>query len=168
MSALAPWTARASEEANLLNPVFLGTLIDRLATGYRASAAAGLPWPLIYVALPAVLHHDTRHALPTATTTSMAAWTRANPLLVEGVTERAPALRPVVSEALLFALAHALIARTGDRLEPGRRARRSRALAWRDPTDDYKSCAQKSTFFGRWCATAGTPATVYAFWGLRL
>lgn len=167
MTSVAPWTQRPSEEAILLNPVFLGTLIDRVATGYRGTAGAGLPWTLIYVALPTVLHYETRLALPSTTTTSMAAWTRANLLLVEGVTTRAPALRRTVREALLFALSHGLVARTADRLEPGGRARRGPTFPWREPTNDYKACAQKATFFGRWCASAGTPATVFAFWGLK-
>jgi len=161
------WARRATEEANLFNPAFVATLIDRIAAGHHEGTGEGLPWPLIYVALPAVLHAATRDALPKAKSTSMPAWTSRHPLLVEGVTTRAPALRPLVTEALLFGLAHDVITRDGDRLLPGRRARRSPRLAWREPTADYRSCTEKATFFGRWCAVSGTPATIYALWGLR-
>jgi hypothetical protein len=164
---LTVWVARPREEANLLNPVFLAMLATRAAVGHREIKADGLPWPLIFIALPAVLHRETREAMPRDVRGDMAGWTRANPFLVAGLAERASALRPFISEALLFGFAHGLVRHEGACLEPGRLRNRSARVALREPTDDFKACAQRATFFGRWCASSGTPATIFALWGIR-
>jgi hypothetical protein len=161
------WRLRPLEEANLLNPAFLALLSSRIADGHREVTGRGLPWALVYLALPVVLHEETREALPRDVRGDMAGWTRAQPLLVEGLAARAPALRPLVTEALLFGLAHGLVRRDGALLEPGRLRRRTAAVPWREPTDDFRACAIRAAFFGRWCAVSGAPATVYALWGLR-
>jgi hypothetical protein len=167
MSTAVAWDKRSPEEANLLNPAFLAALIDRAAAGYRELAATGLTWPLVFLALPAVLHKRTREALPRDVRGSMAGWVRSHPLEVEEIAERAPALRPIVSEALVFGIAHGTIVREGALLLPGRRARRRPREARREPTEDFTSCATRARFFGRWCAVSGTPTTVFALWGLR-
>lgn len=168
MSGATPWAERAREEANLLNPSFLAVLIERLSTGHCERAAAGIPWPLIYLGIPVVLHKPTRDALPANVNTSMAAWTRAHPLLVGALPARAQSLRPLVSEALLFGLARREFVREGATLlPPARRRRRPPGLTLRDPTDDFRDCATRAAFFGRWCGDSGLPATVMALWGVR-
>jgi hypothetical protein len=167
MSPAIEWDLRPREEANLLNPVFLALLMSRAAAGHQETIARGLPWALVFIALPAVLHQETRAALPRDVRGDMAGWVRAHPLLVEGLALRARALRPMVSEALLFGMAHGLVQRDGALLEAGRVKRRTAALPWRDPTDDFRECASRAAFFGRWCAVSGTPATIFALWGLR-
>jgi hypothetical protein len=168
MTRPTPWAERAREESNLLNPAFLAQLIERVATGHRDRIAAALPWPLIYLGLPVVLHKPTRDALPPSVSTSMAVWTRDHPLLVGALAPRAASLRPLVTEALLFGLAHGSIRRDGGMLEPPRRrARRRRDDPWTEPTDDFRDCATSAAFFGRWCADSGLPATVFALWGVR-
>jgi hypothetical protein len=162
------WKDRPREEAGLFNPAFLGVLLERTAYGYgERSGGLGLPWVLGFLALPAVLHRDTRERLPTSVNTSMAAWTRDNALLVDALPSRACILRPLVSEALLFGLAHGLLEHQDGRLFPGTRQQRSPSDPWREPTDDFRECASKAAFFGRWCAKSGLPATVYALWGAR-
>lgn len=167
MSTTVAWVDRSPEEANLLNPGFLATLIDSAAAGHRELAAAGLPWPLVFLALPAVLHKRTREALPRDVRASMAGWVRSHPLEVQEIAERAPALRATITEGLVFGLAHGTIAREGSRLLPGRRGRKRPGEHRREPTDDFASCATRARFFGRWSAVSGTPATVFALWGLR-
>jgi Family of unknown function (DUF6521) len=167
VSTAVGWGDRSREEANLLNPAFLATLIDSAAAGHRELAAAGLPWPLVFLALPAVLHKRTREALPRDVRGSMAGWVRSHPLEVQEIGERAATVRAPINEALVFGLAHGTITRDGPRLLPGRRARRRPGQPWREPTGDFVACATRARFFGRWCAVSGTPATVFALWGLR-
>jgi Family of unknown function (DUF6521) len=167
VSTAVAWDERSPEEANLLNPAFLAILIDSAAAGYRELAGAGLTWPLIFLALPAVLHKRTREALPRDVRGSMAGWVRSHPLEVEEIAERAPALRTTISDALVFGIAHGTIVRDGPLLLPGRRARRRPGESRREPTEDFASCATRARFFGRWCAVSGTPATVFALWGLQ-
>jgi Family of unknown function (DUF6521) len=165
--ATTAWQERSSEEANLFNPAFLATLIDSTAGGYRELSASALPWPLIFLALPAVLHKRTRESLPRDVRGSMAGWVRSHPLEVREIAERAPSVRQTISEAVVFGLAHGTIVRDGAGLLPGRRARRRPGEPRREPTEDFASCATRARFFGRWCAVSGSTATVFALWGLR-
>lgn len=167
MTDLLKWADRPRDEANLFNPAFLGQLLDRAAHGYRERSARGFPWVLAFVALPVVLHKPTRDALPGKVSTSMAAWTRDNTLLVASLPERARSLRPHVTEAILFSLSHGLVRHENGTLLPGTRARRKPTDPWRDPTEDFRDCASRASFFGRWCAVSGLPATVFALWGMR-
>jgi hypothetical protein len=167
MSAVPAWPQRAREEANLFNPAFLGQLVDRVATGHSERAQGGLPWALSFLALPVLLHKPTRDALPRDVRTSMGAWTQSHPLLIASLPERARSLRPLISEALLFSLTHGLVGHEGGKLLPGSRARRNPNDPWREPTEDFRACATRATFFGRWCATSGLPATVFALWEVR-
>ena len=162
------WSDRPREEANLLNPVFFAHLAERAASGYRDRAGAGLPWPLVFLAIPAVLHKPTRDALPSNVRTSMASWTQSHPLLLASFAERASSLVPLVREALIFGLAHRVVVLDGAALEPPpHRRRRSSRVPWREPTDDYRDCLSSAAFFGRWCGGSGNIATVYALWGVR-
>jgi hypothetical protein len=167
VTAAPAWSMRPREEANLFNPVFLSQLVDRVAVGHTGTVGSGIPWPLVYLTLPIVLHKPTRDALPHSISTSMASWTRDHPLLVSALPSRARSLRAHVTECLLFGLSHAVINHDDARILPGQRARRSPTLPWRDPTDDYRECANRATFVGRWCGTAGLPATIFALWGVR-
>lgn len=151
----------------MLNPAFMGQLIERAATGHGERRQSGLPWPLVFLALPAVLHKPTRDALPRDTRTSMAAWTRDNALFVGSLVERARSLRPLITEGLLFSLAHGMVRHDSGLLVPARLARRKHGDPWREPTDDFRDCATRAAFFGRWCAVSGLPATVFALWGIR-
>lgn len=167
MTPASEWGVRPREQANLFNPAFLALLIERSAKGHEERSGNGLPWPLVALALPVVLHKETREALPERVTSSMAAWTGANPLLVAPLIDRARSLGPLVRESLLFGLSHQLVILEGDRLRSGSLAKRKPNSPWREPTDDFRSCATAASFFGRWCAVSGLPATVFALWGAR-
>lgn len=167
MSTPSVWRERPRDQANLFNPAFLAVLIERCSYGHRERSGQGIRWPLIFIALPAVLHKETREALPKAVTSSMASWTGSHPLLVAALPERARALEPYVREALLFALTHGLVRFEDDRLLSCNLGRPPEDHPWRGPTDDFRSCATKAAFFGRWCAVSGLPATVFALWGVR-
>lgn len=167
MTSVPVWAERPRDEASLFNPAFLGALLAQVADGHRKDSGAGLPWTLGFIALSAVLHKETREALPKSISTSMAAWTRDHALLVGALPQRASVLRPRISEALLFGLAHGLLIHEDGRLLPGQRRHRVPSDPWREPTDDFRQCASKAALFGRWCARSGMPATIYALWGAR-
>lgn len=167
MTSVPDWTERPRDEASLFNPAFLSAMLSQVADGHRKESGCGLPWTLGFIALPAVLHKETREALPRSISTSMAAWTRDHALLVGSLPQRACVLRPRISEALLFGLAHGLLVHKDGRLVPGRRRHRTSSDPWREPTNDFRQCASKAGLFGRWCARSGMPATIYALWGAR-
>jgi hypothetical protein len=166
VSPLQNWEERPRDEGNLFNPAFFGLLIERAANGHRERCGEGLPWPMIYLILPAVLHKETRDALPAAISTSMAAWTQTHPLLVATLPARAQAMQPLVRQGLLFGLSHHLVRRETDLLHSGQ-VKLVKKGERRDPTDDFRSCATKAAFFGRWVADSGMSATIFALWGVR-
>jgi hypothetical protein len=167
MTPTLTWDVRSREEKALLNPAFLARMIERVAHGYEAEDEEGVPWPLLHIAVPAILHKPTRDALPHGVNTSMAAWCRGNPVIVVRLADRARTLQPLVREGLLYALAYEWVTQAEGRLQARPVGRRPRNVAWRDPTQDFRACANRATFFGRWLAMAGTPATAFALWGVR-
>lgn len=167
MTAVASWHERPKDEAALLNPVFLALLMGRVSDGHRRRVGSGVSWPLLFVALPAVLHKATRDALPSSVAASMARWTQSHPLAVAALPARAVSLSPLLKEALAFGLAHDVVTHEAGSIFAGRLRRRTQAMRWREPTEDFKDCMQRAEFFGRWIAGSGTPATVLALWGVR-
>lgn len=161
------WTKRPVEEANLLNPAFVALLIRQAADNHTKYEGLSLPWVLAYLVVPVALFAPARTALPGNTNTPMAAWTERHPDLRLMVARHAPALTPVVREAMLIGMRHNMLSLIDGRIVAGTLRRRVRGTPWRDPTDDFQSCTQKAAMLGRWFSRAGSPATILALWGLR-
>jgi hypothetical protein len=158
------WTRRSIEERTLLNPPFVARIIRAVADGYVAEADEGLPFPLLFLAVPAALHPQTRSAVPSNIRKSLRAWTLENSYLRETLALRAEAIAPTVREATVFALRGGLVALDGTALTaPPMPRLRSR------PTDseDVKTVLSRARFIGRWFAHGGDVATIYASWGVR-
>ena len=73
------WSSRPSEIANLLNPAFCGFLTYKAIESYNSEAGHGMPYPLVFLLLPIILHTETRTKLPKATSTTILAWLNAHP-----------------------------------------------------------------------------------------
>jgi hypothetical protein len=72
---VAPWAFRPVEEASLFNPAIGALLLAKAAAGHYKQVGQGLAYPLIFLVLPAVLHSETRAALPATTRAVMHNWT---------------------------------------------------------------------------------------------
>jgi hypothetical protein len=131
------------------------------------AAEAGVPYPLVFLALPFVLDRDTREAVPATVRTSLLVWVQENPGIATYFPELAADLVPYTREALLFATARGLLA-----LAPGGRVRRPspRALATRSlemESPEVAECVRKSRQLGKWLARAGNEHTIFATLGVR-
>ena len=104
---MQPWQARVVEEANLFNPAFCVTLLAKAADEFSKKGARPLPFALVFLTLPIVLHHGTRSALPASTVTSLLSWIQDNRDQLVNFAERVQGLRPITREALLFGMARA-------------------------------------------------------------
>lgn len=160
------WSERTREEAHLLNPGFLGLVVWSAASGFHEADGAGLPFQLAFLVAPVTLHKGTREALPRSPRTSLAAWLEENPIFRAGLAERALALSPFVREGLLFGAAQDLFALASGRIVP---AARSRGLAryLRESSDEVRDCINRAGFVSKWFASAGSPTTVMALWGVK-
>ncbi|WP_414577239.1 three component ABC system middle component [Anabaena sp. CCY 9402-a] len=57
------WEQRPLEYANLLNPAFCSIILHNAIKGYQNEKKQGMPYPLLFLLLPLVLHNSTRNAL---------------------------------------------------------------------------------------------------------
>ena len=164
---MIPWEQRAREEANLLNPAFCGALIALTVADYVESEPRGMPYALVPLVLPVVLHKATREALPRSIRSSLAAWLDETPSALLGFAERVRALVPYSREAVLFAGAHgALRFVPGGRLASGANALSTTKFE-RTATDEARACIRSARLVGRWFASAGAEHTVLLLWGIQ-
>ncbi|MEM8641398.1 MAG: three component ABC system middle component [Cyanobacteria bacterium P01_G01_bin.54] len=164
MSTL-PWMERPTEVARLFNPAFLATLLWFCARGYSDIDVQGIPYPLIFVAIPVVLRKSTREKLPRTTRTNLLGWLANNPESQVRFAEQAAYLVPLIKEGVLFAT-------NGNRLELSN----LRLLVVSEPENlgtflkqastEVGDCTKKAEFVGRWFAKSGDYKTVMALWGV--
>lgn len=163
------WSERSPEVANLLNPAFCGEILRQTMAGYFRESRQPLPFSLLFLVLPVILHEATRETMPSTTRTSMHDWLANNPQVRVGFTERANQLRSVAAESLSFLMqlrAVEIDAESGD--GSGFRARASNGA-----DIDEIAAAILETYFkkarhlGVWLARAGDPTNVYVMLGVR-
>ena len=159
------WSQRPKEHARLLNPAFLAALTWAVARGYRQVAREGLPYPLVFVALPIILHKVTREALPATTGASLVTWISGHPNVKVRFAERAISLMPLIKECILFGTQGQLIEMSAFRMTAARKPR-SMAGFLEEASDEVRDCMNKAEFVGRWFASHGDPTTVMALWGV--
>jgi len=118
--------------------------------------------------LPIALHGKTRRALPGSTVTSLYSWRERNPEVLVGFAERARSLRPIVQEALRFAIDRSALAFAEDGgVMLGNRALSVARRFEETLTDDARDCVTATRLLGRWLAKAGTASTIMAAWGIK-
>jgi hypothetical protein len=162
---IASWSDRPVEQARLLNPAFLAALIWSSAEGYGSIDDQGIPYPLLFVAMPVVLHKSTRESLPQSSRTSLAAWIGKNPQVHVRFGERASSLVPLVKEGVIFGTNGKLLTVPSTRIIAAKRPR-SMASFLKEASGEVNDCITKAKFVGRWFASSGDYTTVMAFWGV--
>lgn len=159
------WTERPTEIAHLLNPAFCALVLVHCVRGYVEEATAGLPYPLVFLILPIVLHKPTRDALPTSIATRMHPWLENHQQVQVGFADRCVSVIDHTREAMIFAVVRNLLQITSDaRIEAPQQ--RFRLPPWPLESEPV-ACLGKARFVGRWMARAGQPATLFAMWGIR-
>lgn len=113
---MQPWSSRVTEEAYLFNPAFCATLLAKTAEDYTKKAGRPLPFALVFLVLPIVLHQSTRRALPSSTVTSLLPWVQDNREQLVEFAGRVSRLRAITREAVVFGVQHQTLAlaETGD------------------------------------------------------
>jgi hypothetical protein len=162
---IIPWSDRPIEQARLLNPAFLAALIWSCSGGYYSINEQGIPYPLLFIAMPVVLHKSIRTSLPRAISTSLAAWIGDNPSVHVHFLERAPSLVPLIREGVIFGVNGQILNMSLSRILPGQ-IQISRARFLRESSDEVRDCMEKAKFVGRWFASSGDYTTVMALWGV--
>jgi hypothetical protein len=161
------WQKRAVEEANLFNPAFCAILLAKAADEFTKKTEQPLPFPLAFLVLPVVLHHNTRAALPGSTVSSLLSWIQDHQNELVNFSGRVQSLQAITREGIFFGTQHETlaIANSGG-IAVG--ARKLSATEKRTGlfTEEARECVDRAGFLGRWFAAAGTPATIYSGWGI--
>ncbi|MES3043968.1 three component ABC system middle component [Sphingomonas faeni] len=160
------WSERPHEEAHLLNPAFVGTLLCRMVTDYVRKAGLPMPIALSFLLVPIVLHRRTREALPKSTVTGVLPWLQNHKDVHVTFARRLRATRAVTQEALMFSMAHTYLAVEGGALRVGHRRIPASYPKDVNHTDETRECVDRAAFVGRWFAGAGTDHTIFAAWGV--
>lgn len=158
------WENRATEIAYLLNPAFCGRIIYYAIKTYQQETKRPMPFPLVYLILPMVLHKKTRERIKSIT--QMQIWIQRNPEMLIGFADRAQSMVPITNEAVEFLMQSGIVTLTNNaELEI---AQLFKALSTTKYTnDEIKDCISKSSSVAKWFAKAGTVETIYVSWGVR-
>jgi len=160
---LRTWENRSVISANLLNPAFCGEVIRRTICGYNSdNENEKIPFSLLSLILPIVLHKDTRERMPLRSSTYFHSWVEANEYLFIDFASRAKQLQPYSKESIMFLLNCNSIRITDkgtiEIVEPYRK-RTPRGLA----IDEVKQILIKAELLGRWFRLTGNQQTIYMF-----
>jgi hypothetical protein len=167
--SLPVWDQRPIEEANLFNPAFCAVVLGEFVKEFQKAKRSSCPYALLFCALPLSLHGKTRGALPSTTLTSLYSWRERNPEVLIGFAERARSLRPVVQEALRFAIGRMALAFADDGgLVLGTKPLTVGKKFEDTITEDARECVATARMLGRWLAKAGATSTIMAAWGVKL
>lgn len=162
------WEQRPFEYANLLNPAFCSILLRNAIKGYESQKKQGMPYSLLFLVLPIVLHGSTRNTLPETTRTKLHIWLQRQPEARVGFGDRTSNLVPYTKEALIFGMQTGIvnISDDGKFTCVKRKLKPISAVSWSSDTEPA-ICCKKAEFIGRWLAQAGEVSTIYTMWGIR-
>jgi len=164
---LKPWIQRSIEEANLLNPAFCCVVLNASFVGYVSIYKMGIPYPLVFMVLPIVLHKPTRERLPRSTRTSLAAWIQENAETKVLYAERLMALKPHTREAIRFGLFYNWLVFEHNGQIHTNFNNSSVTRITHKMNNEARECVMRAKFVGKWLASAGSVQTVMALWGIR-
>ncbi|HLE57125.1 MAG TPA: three component ABC system middle component, partial [Rhodothermia bacterium] len=137
------------------------------ALGYAAEREAAIPIELSFLALPFVLHRETRESLPRSIKSSLTTWLTEHPIVRTRLGERASALRSFTREALVFGGSHGLLSLSAEGVQANTEMKKRVTAGLKPTSDEVRACAKCAEFLGRWLEKAGDPETVMALLGVR-
>ncbi len=123
-----------------------------------------MPFPLIYLILPLVLHRRTRERIKSVT--QMQIWIQRNPDVLIGFADRTKSMVQITNEAVKFLMQSGIVTLSNNaELELAKLFKSLSASIYTN--DEIKECIKKSSSIAKWFAKAGTVETIYISWGVR-
>lgn len=158
------WNLRTHEVAFLLNPAFCGRVLYSTIKTYNEKANRALPFPLIYLVLPLVLHKETRANINSRTQLQL--WVQRYPQLLIDFPKRARELVPITNESVEFLLQTGNIILTPNgELEISPTLKSLSKAKFVD--DEISECLKKGEHIAKWFVAAGKAETIYIELGVR-
>jgi len=159
---LPNWNNRSWVTAGMLNPAVVGVTIVAAAHMYEEESEEPMPWELAYLAVPKTLHKDTREALPTRVDSHAAKWISDTAAIQASFPQRVSSMAAYTREGLRYALRSGAL----ELLEEGRLHGIPSWKLNKNRDQELALIVGKAAFLGRWFAHTGTPATLYALFGV--
>ncbi len=162
---MVQWSKRTPEIANLLNPAFCAVVIYSTVAEYQKKAKTGLPFPLMYLILPIILHQTTRNRI--SSKTNMVVWLQRNPDALVGFPARAMSLVGFAHEAMEFLLYQNLCIIEDERITIKKTLSKSKIDKYVTTDQEVFDCVQKAAHVGRWFFNMRSIENIYAAWGVK-
>lgn len=158
------WEDRSPEIKYFLNPAFCSRLIYAVICEYENNSNQQMPFTLLYLVLPLVLHKKTREKINSKT--KLLDWIQHNQELLIDFPARARGLVEITNESIEFLLCSGIVQLNDDgviiRTPHKRKLSETRYL-----NEEIKQCISKSKHVARWFISAGTTENIYACLGVR-
>lgn len=164
------WQKRPVEVRNLFNPAYCSKLIHDAIKGYSQQAKHGMPYPLLFLVLPVILHKSTREALPRSISSKLHVWLGNTPSARVGFAQRTRDLVSITKEGLSFGIdrGHISLSIEDRFISTGKQFRKlQRPIAENLSELDVNEIERRALFVGRWFARAGSISSIYVMWGIR-
>lgn len=159
------WKDKPIEIAYLLNPSFCGEIIRRCIKKYEKVTSNNLPYPLIFLILPIVLHKETREKMPSTARKKMHIWLQEYPEVKVDFAKRANNLVPISKETMIFLLQ--LNALEIDDKGNIKLISYRRTNIPSQKKGEVEKCYRKAEIVGHWFARMKKSSTIYTMWGVK-
>ena len=159
------WQDRAPEVSNLLNPAFCATVLYSAAKEYEKKNPAGMPYTLIYLVLPIVLHKKTRERINSVS--NMIAWLYNNSDALIGYSTRAKNLVPITNEAVEFLFAQSTINIIDNRILIATKISGKKLNEYKQSDTEIRECLNKAEHVARWFTKMNSEENIYSAWGVK-
>lgn len=157
----------SSEEKNLYNPAYVGTLLYQVIREHQKKKPSGFHCGLTYIVAPLALSPKYLKILPVTVGTPIAGWVAEHEGELIGFAGVISAYVEIVNSAIAFLLEHGLIVLD----ENGKYFLTHTTLPLRpeyvNSNNRFKDSYLAAGLLGRWFSEASTVESVYAQLGLR-
>lgn len=159
------WNKRSPETANLLNPSFCALLLYTATSEYQKKVQSVMPFPLLYLVLPIILHKGTRNRVNSRN--NMVVWLQRNPDVLVGFADRTKSLIGFTNEAIEFLLFQGNCTINDGGLSIIKPISKSKIIHYTANDQEIAECVQKAEHVGRWFCNMHAVENIYTAWGVK-
>ncbi|BCE02104.1 three component ABC system middle component [Marinicellulosiphila megalodicopiae] len=159
-------SAFSSEEQNLFNPAYVGTILYHAIRECQTKNSKGLHCSLPYLLVPLALSNRYSQILPKHITTPLAGWFSDNEGTLVGFPSSVNAFIDITNTALYFLLNNGAIILEADgflNIVDDRLAKNPSKVK---NNSEFKHGFQSAGFLGRWFSCAGSAEVIYSQLGV--
>lgn len=157
------WNERPIEIRTLLNPAFCGEILSECISEFNRRKGA-LPFPLVFLILPIILHPKTRSTIPYIPR-HMHIWIQTNREILIDFPQRVQNLAEITRETITFLLQLKVLQIN----ENGELIRNPEIKLQKTvhEVSEVQDCINKCRNLGKLFAGAGNSSTIYTMWGIK-